>query len=142
MKPETTRRAVVAGLAAAPVAGLPALATVSSSAVADPIFAAIDRHKAAHQALNRICSLTDEILAEEEGREVTDADWVLHDAASDAEIEALETLIETAPTSKAGARAAIEWLVRYDSRGEDARLGEFAMTLLRSPVLTDVEARS
>jgi|GEM_PF-4875594 len=56
MKPETTRRAVVTGLAAAPVAALPALASVSSSA--DPIFhafAEFDRAKAVDELASKAC---------------------------------------------------------------------------------------
>ena len=43
MKAQTTRRAVMAGLAAAPVAGLPAMAGVVAEA--DPIFAIIERYE-------------------------------------------------------------------------------------------------
>ena len=112
MTTNTTRRAVMAGLAAAPVAGLPAIA--GAVAGNDPIFAAIERHKAAWSAFLPTCDLTDEVRAKKEGREVTQTDRAAHEAAGDAEIEALEALVETAPTTKAGARATIEWLNEYD----------------------------
>lgn len=129
----TTRRAVMAGLAAAPAAGIPAIA--GAGADADPIFAAIERHQAAWRAFLPMCDLTDEVLAKAKGRVVTEADEAAWEAACDVEEAALERLIETTPTSKAGARAAIEWLAYYDRGCEPRRLGLFAMTLLLSPVL-------
>ena len=45
----TTRRALVAGIAASPIAALPAVADVT----ADPIFAVLERHRAAREALER-----------------------------------------------------------------------------------------
>ncbi len=124
-----SRRAMLAGLAAAPVA-----------AIDDPIFAAIDRHKDAWRSFLPACNLTDEVLAEQQGREVTEADEAVYEAAGDAEIEALEALIETPPTTKAGARAAIEWLLEYNRGCAPRDVGRFAVTLLRSPVLTGREA--
>ena len=129
----TTRRTILAGLAAAPVAGLPAIA--GAVAGNDPIFAAIERHKAAWSAFLPTCDLTDEVLAKQQGREVSEADEAAHEAADDAESEALDALVETAPTTKAGARAAIEWLIEYNRGCEPRDIGRFAMTLLRSPVL-------
>ncbi|ULO22987.1 hypothetical protein [Methylocystis sp. SB2] len=137
----TTRRAVVAGLAAAPVAALPAIAS-EIPADSDPIFAALERHKAAERAFIRTCDLTDDVRAEQEGRIVTEADEAAWDSAREVEEAALQTLVDTAPTSKAGARAAIEWLADYDRGYELRHVGQFAMTLLRSPVLADQEARS
>jgi hypothetical protein len=133
MTTNTTRRAVMAGLAAAPVAGLPAVA--GAVAGNDPIFAAIERHKSAWRAFLPTCDLTDEVLAKQQGREVSEADEAAYEAAGDAETEALDALVETAPTTKAGARAAIEWLNEYDRGCEPREVGRFAMTLLRSPVL-------
>ncbi|MGJ0535561.1 hypothetical protein [Methylocystis sp.] len=137
----TTRRAVVAGLAAAPVAGLPAIAS-EIPADADPIFAALERHKAAERAFIRTCDLTDEARAEQEGREVTEADEAAWDSAREVEEAALQALIDTAPTSKAGARAAIDWLADYDRGCALRHVGQFAMTLLHSPVLADLGGRS
>ena len=82
-----SRRAMLAGLAAAPVAGLPAIAGVVAGD--DPIFAAIERHKAAWSAFLPTCDLTDEVLAKQQGRDVTEADEAIHEAASYAETEAL-----------------------------------------------------
>ena len=87
------------------------------------------------------CDLADGVRAKKEGREVTQTDRAAHEAAGDAEIEALEALVETAPTTKAGAPAAIEWLNEYDRGCEPREVGHFAMTFLRSPVLQS-EAQS
>jgi hypothetical protein len=133
-----SRRAMLAGLAAAPVAGLPVSAGVVAEA--DPIFAAVERHKAAWRAFLPTCDLTDEVLAEQQGRVVTEADEATHEAAGDAEIEALEALIEAPPTTKTGTRAAIEWLLEYNPGCEPRDVGRFGATLLRSPVLADREA--
>jgi hypothetical protein len=135
-----SRRAVVAGLAVAPTAALPTIAGALSEP--DPIFAAIERHKAAECAFLVTCNLTDEVRAEREGRKVTEADEAAWDSAREAEEAALQALIETAPTSKAGARAAIEWLAYYDRGYAFRHVGQFAVTLLRSAVLADLEARS
>jgi len=137
----TSRRAVVAGLAAASSDALPAIAD-SIPVDADPIFAAIERHKAAERAFLVTCDLTDEVRAEREGREVTEADEASRESAREVEEAALQALIETAPTSKAGARAAIEWLAYYDRGCAPRHVGQFAMTLLMAPVLADLEGRS
>ncbi|MFO1125122.1 MAG: hypothetical protein U1E25_07460 [Methylocystis sp.] len=140
MKTATTRRTVMAGVAAAPVAGLPAIA--GAVAEDDPIFAAIERHKAAWLAFLPTCDLTDIVLAKQQGRDITEFDEAAFDAANDAETEALEALIETEPTTKAGARAAIKWLLEYNRGCEPRDIGRFAMTILRSPALADREALS
>lgn len=138
---QSSRRLFLAAGSASAVFG----ALTQASAVpadADPIFAAIERHKAAERAFLVTCNLTDEVQAEREGRVVTDADEAAWDSARDVEEAALQALIETAPTSKAGARAAIEWLAHYDRGYAFRHVGQFAMTLLRSPVLANLEGRS
>ncbi|MGB5083205.1 MAG: hypothetical protein WBO09_01070 [Methylocystis silviterrae] len=88
MKAQTTRRAVMAGLAAAPVAGLPAIA--GAVVGPDPIFAAIERHKAAWRVFEDCCVLTDEVGSREAGRTITEADETAYEAANDEEQEALQ----------------------------------------------------
>lgn len=139
---ETSRRLFLAAGSAATVFGALTQAVAQGPKDADPIFAAIERHKAALSAFEATCDLTDEVRADEQGREVAEADSLQHEAAGDAEIEALEALIETLPATKAGARAAIEWLAYYDRGYALSHVGQFAMTLLRSPVLADLEAQS
>lgn len=139
---QTSRRLFLAAGSAATV--FSALSQAAAMAVTDddPIFAALERHNAAERAFIRTCDLTDEVRAEEEGRIVTVADEAAKDSAREVEEAALQALIDTAPTSKAGARAAIEWLAHYDRGCELRHVGQFAMTLLRSPVLADLEVQS
>lgn len=140
---QTSRRLFLAAGSASAVFGALAQTTAAAPAGdADPIFAAIERHKAAERAFLVTCDRTDEVRASQEGREVTEDDEAAWDSARDVEEAALQALIETAPTSKAGVRAAIEWLSHYDRGYAFRHVGQFAMTLLRSPVLADLEVRS
>jgi hypothetical protein len=82
-------------------------------------------------------NLTDEIRARSEGREITDADQATFHAAEQGEVEALEALKGTAPQTIAGARAAIEYLVKIDD-GVDPDLScTFLETMLNSPLLAN-----
>jgi hypothetical protein len=139
---QTSRRLLLAAGSASAVFGALAQAGAAAPADPDPIFAAIERHKAAERAFLVTCDRTDEVRASQEGREVTEDDEAAWDSARDVEEAALQALIETAPTSTAGARAAIEWLAYYDRGYAFRHVGRFAVTLLTSPVLADVEARS
>jgi hypothetical protein len=86
----------------------------------DPIFAVIDRHRAANAARNAIDG---------------DVDPKADGLASIAEKEAIEDLITTAPKTILGLRAAIEYLAHYDSGCEPTASGRFIKALLKSPVL-------
>jgi hypothetical protein len=134
----TTRRAILAGLAATPVVALPAIADALPGA--DPIFAAIEAHKTAFARFGDVCELTDKVLAKKEERIITDEDESRYAEANDAERAALDELLSTIPQTTAGARAALEWLVEYDAGCVPDASGRFVETLLRSPVF--VEARS
>ena len=103
------RRAALAGALAA----LPGLACGALAApVADPVFAAIERHRGAWRRFEATCPLVDEVLAESEGRTVTAADEAEYEAANDAETVLLLALLSTAPQTRAGARALLEYLSR------------------------------
>ncbi len=72
MKSETSRRAVMAGLAAAPVAGLPALAAAAGD---DPIFAAlaeIERVNARVETIGKVHTAAEELFDEMAPRK----DWI------------------------------------------------------------------
>jgi len=140
MKTETeaTRRAVVAGLAATPVAGLPALAGVFSDP--DPIFAVIDRHEAAEVRYCAACKLTDEIAARRERRVVMAEDHDEFDAAERNSSEALDAFLATAPTTIAGVRAFLRHCI--DEESIEEFLAEALETLLDSPILGDCGAQS
>lgn len=135
----TTRRAVVAGLAAAPVAALPAIAN-KIPADADPIFAAIERHKAAEARYCAACGLTDEAAAQNEDRVVTAEDHAEFTAAAVNSDDALDAFLSTTPMTVAGVRAFLRHCIDEESLEQD--LGEALETLLRSPVLADLEALS
>ena len=62
MKTQTTRRAVMAGLAAAPVAGLPAIA--GAVAGNDPIFAAFAEYERTKVAKDLIMEAADDLRGE------------------------------------------------------------------------------
>ena len=125
--PKTSRRAVLASLAAAPVAGLPALAL--SEGAPDPIFAAIERHKVAWGVFNDGCSITDEVLAEQQGRIVTPEDEATWERISAAEIAAMNALAETPPQTVAGLLAALDYLRAFTDDVEDgSSLDRFIQT--------------
>jgi len=113
------------------VAVFGALATAAASE-ADPIFAAIERHKKAFSDYGDACKLTDTVAARNEGREITANDEATFDAFSEAEEAALDDLLTLAPITRAGARAALEYIADMDA---DECLVGFAATLLKSPVL-------
>jgi hypothetical protein len=130
MKTHISRRALAAGLALAPIAGFPGIA--GAVTIDDPVFAAIEMHKAAHRAFEDACILTDEVVAEKEGREVTEVDEALRSRCSIAEDQARFDLAHTVPTTRAGAQAALEHLIAH--RAEED-ISYFARTLVESAVL-------
>ena len=97
-KDQTSRRAALRLFAAAPaLAILPA--AIAAAAECDPVFAAIERHRAAWRAFSDACELTDEPLAKEQGREVTEADEAVYEAANKAEKDAMADLLSLAPVT-------------------------------------------
>jgi hypothetical protein len=96
----------------------------------DPILDAISRH---NPRFRLFCALSDR--ADVENRTSTKADKVATEAASEAETEALEALIGTAPHTIAGLRAAIEHLAKYDDGCEPVASGRFLRALMNSPLL-------
>ena len=132
-----SRRAALAGAfrALPAIAGVAALAGPSTASPADPIFAAIQRHKEAWRAFGEVCSITDTVAAREEGREVTAADEAVHEAASDAEYAARDELFQSPAQTAAGMRAFIEHYIEYDVGCMDEVTSAFLEALLESPVL-------
>jgi hypothetical protein len=96
---------------------------------ADPIFAAIERHKTAWGAyVEATCKLTMPEL---------DAYREAHDDDSG---KALEEFLATPPTTLAGLRAALEYAVEFDSGCKPDTGGRIAETLLRSPLFAGMKA--
>jgi len=93
--PAHTRR-----VALALFAGAPALAVFPAAALAlpvDPIFSAIELHKAAEVVFSATLNGQDEAYAEQHGREVTQANLDAFEAAGAEEEAAIEALLETVP---------------------------------------------
>ena len=103
MKTHTTRRAIMAGVAAAPVVGLPAVAgAVSAAPMSDALAQAIERHKAAWAAFSAFDAKTAE--QEEESTRLSRLDN-----------QTLMALAETPCTSDAEFVAKLEYMVaRHD----------------------------
>jgi len=110
---DLSRRSILKGIPVAAVATCTVLPVVAQT---DPIFAAIERHKEAYKAFYKCEDMTPEEIAEEDA--------------------ACEQLLTTVPTSKEGIRAALEWLVKYDTGMIPDTSGKFLPTLLKSPALT------
>jgi hypothetical protein len=129
------------------VAGAPALAATAAMAAAagipaahgisqiDPIFAAIERHKGAWEAFGATCSRTDHVLAEQEGREVTEADEAAWRAANELEEDVFEALVTLPPVNVAGMRAVIEYFVDFELDCIPDGPSKFLSALLQSPLL-------
>jgi hypothetical protein len=98
-----SRRAVLGAIvAASAVASVPAASSIASASAADPVFAAIERHEKARAALCKVCGLTDEATARNEGRQITEADEAIVQAADNAEELALLAVVGTMPQTTAG----------------------------------------
>jgi hypothetical protein len=132
-KIRSRRSILAAGPAAAVFASLGAAARAEALST-DMIFAAIARHEATEARFCAACKLTDKIAAKREGRVVTSADEAEFEAASSANDCALDVLAATAATTKAGARAGLDYLINLDD-GE--ALGDFARALRDSRILAD-----
>jgi hypothetical protein len=124
---------LAAGPAAAVFASLSAAARAEALS-SDPIFAAIARHEATEVRFCAASNLTDEVMAEREGRAITPVNEAEFDAAEAAYDSALDALAATPPTTKGGARAALDYFIGLD-RGRP--LADFAKTLRDSRILAD-----
>lgn len=139
MKTTTTRRAILAGAAALPALAIPALAmpSIAAPASADPIFAAIDRHRAAYAEFERVCYLQEELektipkerrvrhyVGDRDNAEMIandDPAWTKYQdswfaSADDADDRAVD-LLNVAPTSTAGIAALLEYSAAFEKRG-------------------------
>jgi hypothetical protein len=132
MSKACSRRVILAaGPAATVFASLNAAARAEALSP-DPIFAAIARHEATEARFCAAANLTDEVMARREGRAITPADEAEFDAAEAAYDSALDALVATQPTTKGGARAALDYFIGLD-RGRP--LADFVKTLRDSQIL-------
>ena len=96
----------------------------------DPVLAIIAKLRAAWHRLGEVIEETKRC----EGPLVDDVNRTFEAAKVE--------LFETPPTTLAGARAAIAWLVEYDEPNIPETSGEYMRTLSRSPIFAQEEARS
>ena len=123
----TNRRRFLLATGSAAVVG-------ASIAAFDPVFAAIERHKAVEIEYCEASHLTDEVAAQQEGREITAYDETVMDHAAQASKLATNEFLDTVPQSKGGCRAAIAHFATVDSCEEYTL--QFLRSLLKSPALT------
>lgn len=87
----------------------------------DPALAAIAAHKAAFEAFA-----------------AADENAPAYGELDEAEMAALDALLDTPPATLAGARSAIEWLIEWEARMKRPwpdKLARYLATLLKSPAL-------
>ncbi len=133
MSKAPSRRVIIAAAPAVAFVGLD-VATRAEALSCDPIFAAIARHKATEVRYCAACKLTDDIEAQREGRAITPADEAEFEASEAANDSALEALLASPPTTRAGARAGLDYFIDLDC---GQQLADFAAALRDSRILAD-----
>jgi hypothetical protein len=121
-----TRRATLRALVGASVLAVPTIGAIAGF-LPDPILAAIERHKAAYQALNATRFALDEVIYNPEGREVSQSEWDALHQAHENEDAAFDALLTSPPETCLGMRATIAHLISID----DGRLSQEIRQLLR-----------
>jgi hypothetical protein len=106
----------------------------------DPVFAAIDRHRAAFDAFDRACRAADYVAAAQRGGVVTEAEEENFQATLEVQRVALGEFLATPPITMAGLRAALEYVVEIDTDCVPENGGLIALTLLKSPLFASMSA--
>ena len=124
-----TRRAALGTLVCAL-----AFPTIGStvSALGDPIFAAIARHRAACEAREATTFAMDDVI---NTREASQAEWDAYDRAHESEQAAFNDLLANAPKTAAGMRAIIAHVISLDDGRLSQEMRQLLALLERSPVL-------
>jgi hypothetical protein len=133
--PKSRRAALGLFASAAALAAMPA-AAVAAGLEVDPIFAAIKRHNEAWRAFGDACPRVDDVVAENEGRKVTEADEAAYKAASAAEDDAFEDLLTLPPVTMPGLRAAVHYFLKFETESIPGATDRFLTALLASPLLS------
>jgi hypothetical protein len=94
----------------------------------DPVLALATKVRAAWDRLGEV------LIEDNEGERCDEADRLFHAAHAE--------LLETPPTTLAGARAVIAWLIEFDKPNVPETSGRYLETLSRSPIFAQEEARS
>jgi hypothetical protein len=97
---------------------------------ADPVLAIVAKLRATWHRLGKVIEETNLC----EGPRFDEVQGVLDAAKAE--------LLETPPTTLAGAREAIAWLVEYDEPNIPETSGEYMRTLIRSPIFAQEEAHA
>ena len=97
---------------------------------ADPVLAIVAKLRATWHRLGKVIEETNLC----EGPLFDEVQGVLDAAKAE--------LLETPPTTLAGATAAIAWLVEFDEHSIPETSGEYMRTLSRSPIFAQEEART
>ncbi len=106
-----SRRAMLAGLAAAPVAGLPAIAGVVAES--DPVFAAIAEHRHCKALADEALALRNRIIDEVSGKSGIDEAEDAFSEKNKAYFDAEMGVLATHPTTAAGALALLAFLAAH-----------------------------
>jgi hypothetical protein len=133
--PKSRRDALGLFASASALAVMPAVASAASLEV-DPIFAAIKRHHEAWRAFDASCPFSDDVVAEREGREVTEADEAAYEAANETEERAFEALVTLPPVTLPGFRAAVHYFIEFETDCIPGATEKFLTALLASPLLS------
>jgi hypothetical protein len=107
----------------------------SAGAGADPILAAIERHRAAWLAVGDLCRTIDDVAAARRGQKVAQDDLDAYERANATAERALQELLATPPESHDGMRAAVIYILGFDADFMTDLAGPFLATLLKSPIL-------
>lgn len=119
-----TRRSLLRGLAATPLAALPVFAAAQMPTSVDPIFAAIEKHKAAYAAF-------------EVALEPDDGDGPDVGRMSEAEQEARYDMHEAVPQTVAGLSAYVAYWNRYLGPPKDGGAGQLSMGWEALPTIAE-----
>jgi hypothetical protein len=129
-----TRRAALYALTGASALAIPAINALAA-ATPDPVFPAIQRHQAACKAVAVWLPAIDEVAVARKGHEVSQADREAFERTMAFEDQSFLELLATSPTSLAGMRAAIEYMLAFEDGFLSESARPFLATLLKSPLL-------
>jgi hypothetical protein len=128
-----TRRAALRAFVGASAFAIPTINAIAS-ATGDPVFAAIERHKAAYEVLQTTRFTIDDMMYNPE-REVSDAEWDAYDRGHKTEEAAFDELLTYAPETNAGVRAIVAHLIFLDDGRLSDKMKQLLASLLKSRVL-------
>jgi hypothetical protein len=130
-----TRRSALRALAPASVLLRPTIGAIAGS-FPDPIFAAIERHKAAYEARKAASFAIDDLIHNPDAREVSEAEWDALQQAHENENAAFDALLTVPPATSLGMRAIIAHLISIDDGRLSHEMRQLLALLLESPLLS------